>query len=146
MENNNIISEENLEKLVMMEGEKTDNLEVIPKENVINKLNFAYNMDTPIPGKNPEDKFDSILDNMNKETALDDLVKKSAIIKGNAEKNKPDAAAMKKQFVESMLYSQGEQFFEKHHYMMDSQTKRRIRRKIEKDYDAGKFTNKNTLN
>ena len=143
---NNVISEETLENLIKLEGEETEDLEVVSKENVIDKLNFAYNMDTPIPGKDATDKFDSILDDMNKTTAMDNLIKKSALLKSKAQRSNADNAAAKKQFVESMLYSQGEQFFEKHHYMMDAQTKRRIRRKIEKDYDAGKYTKKNTLN
>ena len=38
-----------------------------------------------------------------------------------------------------MLYQQGELYYQQHHYIMDGRTKRKIRKRIERDYDKGRF-------
>lgn len=141
-----------LDKLVQEKGRvitdaELKNITVSDKrmEEITNNVNksFAYDDNMPIPGETVE--FDTN-DNITKESALNSLYKSAtalnAMKKLEAEKakDKEKAAVTKKQFVDAMLYQQGEMYYEQHHFMMDGATKRRIRKRIEKEYDEGKFT------
>ena len=106
-----------------------------------NKSTFAYNDNTPIPGQ--ETHITTDIDTINKDTALESLIIKSAIAKAKQEKeakiSKAERARIRKQVVDQMVYNDGEAFYTKYHYMMDGKMKRRCRRIHEKNFDNGKY-------
>lgn len=141
-----------LDSLVQTYGEELmEKLQVRDKKEILekDKMKLSYADNGPIPGQTLESLLDNQLSGINENTALDSLITKSAAIKSKQEAaQRPLTLAekehAKKQFVDMMMYQQGEAFYEKYHYMMDGQTKRRIRHKIEKDYDKGKYNKKAT--
>ena len=145
-----IINDKTLDDLMLKEGTEINDIKIVPKEKVEKELNLSYNTNNPLPGENIDKKMDSVLDGINKETALNDLIHKATMSKmekfNKKNLSKEEKQQAKKQFIDSLLYHQGEAFYEKYHYMMDSQTKRRYKRKIERDYDLGKFNTSTNLN
>ena len=74
---------------------------------------------------------------------MNTLITHAAIAKAKSESDIREKAKQKyeqrKQFIESMMYQQGELYYQQHHYMMDGKTKRRVRKAIERAYDKGKY-------
>ena len=141
----NIIEEQNTknwETYLEEYGEDTDNIIYKHNESLnIPKHKLAYDDNTPIPGENVD--LDNTIAEINENTALDNLITKSAIYKAQSEKNvlynKQEESRIRKQIIDMILYNEGEAFYQKYHYTMDGKTKRRIRRTIEKNYDNGKY-------
>ena len=141
-----------LDEFIMENGKELDqDIQVLSKEETDKKFddNFQilYDKDTPIPGGNVIHKI-SGLETINEQTALDSLIIKSAMIKAEKEKKeelqrnkltKKDRDAVKKQFVDSLMYQQEEDYYQKHHYIMDGKTKRGTRKRIERDFDKGRY-------
>lgn len=141
----------NLEQLIQRTGE------IIPMEELQKALTrkteineemertatFAYdNGNTPIPGEDVDYKIKEQLNSINENTALDSLVTAAAIAKAQNEKPKltpTQKAEQRKQFIDAMMYQQGELYYQQHHYIMDGKTKRAVRKRIERDYDKGRF-------
>lgn len=141
----------NLEQLIQRTGE------IIPMEELqkamtrkteINEemertASFAYdNGNTPIPGEDVDYKIKEQLNSINENTALNSLVTAAAIAKAQNEKPKltpTQKAEQRKQFIDAMMYQQGELYYQQHHYIMDGKTKRAVRKRIERDYDKGRF-------
>ena len=127
-----------------------DSIKTISKEVIEKKVNnFIYeDSDTPIPGQSIDNKLTNQLDNMNENIALDSLITKAAMTKAKNEANNEmktnklsakERMQYKKNFIESMMYQQGESYYQKHKCMMDGKTKRNTRRHLEKEFDKGKF-------
>lgn len=157
--------ENNLDDFIQKNGvevtnEQLDNIMVTDKrdaeirEDV--KPDYAYDIyDEPIPGQDViADRINSQINNINENTAMNSLIIQSAMIKAKNENDETvksikkemsaeEKAAAKKQFVESMLYQQGELYYQQHHHIMDGKTKKGVRKRIERDYDKGRFSNKN---
>lgn len=140
----------NLNELIQRTGEiisqedlqKAEELKERFVESLKNEPAFAYDSNTPIPGEDVDYKINEQLNAINEKTALDSLINAAAIAKANNEKQQltpTQKAEMKKQFVESMMYQQGELYYQQHHYIMDGRTKRAVRKRIERDYDKGRF-------
>ena len=112
-------------------------------EEMMKNTAFAYdNGNTPIPGEEVDYKIKEQLDSINENTALDSLITAAAIAKAQNEKpslTPAQKAEKRKQFVESMMYQQGELYYQQHHYIMDGKTRRALRKRIERDYDKGRF-------
>lgn len=141
----------NLEQLIQRTGE------IIPMEELQKALtrkteineemertaSFAYdNGNTPIPGEDVDYKIKEQLNSINENTALDSLVTAAAIAKAQNEKpllTPAQKAEKRKQFIDAMMYQQGELYYQQHHYIMDGKTKRAVRKRIERDYDKGRF-------
>lgn len=141
----------NLEQLIQRTGE------IIPMEELQKALtrkteineemertaSFAYdNGNTPIPGEDVDYKIKEQLNSINENTALNSLVTAAAIAKAQNEKPKltpTQKAEQRKQFIDAMMYQQGELYYQQHHYIMDGKTKRAVRKRIERDYDKGRF-------
>ena len=74
---------------------------------------------------------------------MNTLITQAAIAKAKSESDIREKTKQKHeqrtQFIESMMYQQGELYYQQHHYMMDGKTKRRVRRAIERAYDKGKY-------
>lgn len=104
------------------------------------KQTFGYNNNVPIPGEKVD--FNNAL-NIDENTALDNLITKSAIYKAKAEKTaaekKQEEMRIRKQIIDMMVYNEDEAYYQKYHHIMDGKTKRRVKRLIEKNYDAGKY-------
>lgn len=141
----------NLEQFIQKSGDVLSSNElkeaVLKKEEISklmeNETSFAYDTaNTPIPGEEVDYKITEQLDAINKDSALNSLITAAAIAKAQNEKSKltpAQKAEQRKQFVEAMLYQQGELYYQQHHYIMDGRTKRKIRKRIERDYDKGRF-------
>ena len=41
--------------------------------------------------------------------------------------------------MESMMYQQGEAYYQKHHYIMDGKSKRKLRKRLEREFNKGKY-------
>lgn len=144
------MQQDNLDNFIIENGEKiNESIRILSDTEVDKKLddNFhpLYGDDTPIPGKNVVNKINGI-ESINKETALDSLIAKSALIKAKNEAQiekkkltKKTREEKKKQFIESMMYQQEEEYYQKHHYVMDGKTKRSVRKRIERDFDKGRY-------
>lgn len=147
------MQDSNLDEFIMENGTELKNdIQVLSKEETDKKFenNFQilYDNDKPIPGNNVTNKI-SGLEDINEQTALDSLIIKSAMIKAEKEKaeedrqrkklTKKDREAVKKQFVDSLMYQQEEDYYQKHHYVMDGKTKRGTRKRIERDFDKGRY-------
>ena len=144
------MQQDNLDKFIMENGEDVnESMRILSDAEVNTKFddNFhpLYGDDTPIPGGNVIHKINGI-ESINKESALDSLIAKSAIIKAKNEAQeekkkltKKDRESKKKQFVDSMMYQQEEDYYQKHHYVMDGKTKRGVRKRIERDFDKGRY-------
>jgi len=143
-----------LDNFIMENGKEVteNNMQLLDKEQVEKKLNtpikLAYDNDTPIPGENINNKLDMSLSGINEATALDSLITKSAIIKAEKEKEqivktkkltKAEREKYRKEFIDSLMYQQGENYYQANHYIMDGRTKRRVRKKIENDFDKGRY-------
>lgn len=142
-----------LDEFIMENGTELKNdIQVLSKEETDKKFenNFQilYDNDKPIPGNNVTNKI-SGLEDINEQTALDSLIIKSAMIKAEKEKaeedrqrkklTKKDRESMKKQFVDSLMYQQEEDYYQKHHYVMDGKTKRGTRKRLERLFDKGRY-------
>ena len=143
-------------------GEVVNNNEIdfIDKEVGENKVNeliekgkqvsFAYSSPFDMePGKPIGDKIDTKT-STTREEGIEFLVEKTAMLKALKEKaekekekknqvSKEEYEKRKKEFIDSMMYMQGEAFFTKNHHLMDGKTKKRLRRSIERKYNKGKF-------
>ena len=112
-------------------------------EEMMKNTAFAYdNGNTPIPGENVDYKIKEQLDSINENTAMDSLITAAAIAKAQNEKpslTPTQKVEKRKQFIESMMYQQGEFYYQQHHYIMDGKTRRALRKRIERDYDKGRF-------
>ena len=140
----------NLDSFVQENGEEiNETLNIISKEEIQNKLNnkFIYeDTETPIPGEQISDKIDNTLNNINEANALDSLITKAAIVKAENEKKKTkkhltpqERNEVRDQFVDSMLYQEGEAYYQRHHHMMDGKTKRKTKRMIITAFNKGKY-------
>lgn len=131
-----------------------NDVKFVSKDKIKDMVNnqFAYDDNSPIPGDNIDDKINNAVSSINKETALDSLITKAAIIKAKKEAesektvSKEEKAAAKKQFIDAMMYQQGELYYQQHHYIMDGRTKRATRKRLERDYDKGRFKKYTNLN
>ena len=130
-----VISWEDLEKALTRKTEINEEME--------RTASFAYdNGNTPIPGEDVDYKIKEQLNSINENTALDSLITAAAIAKAQNEKPKltpTQKADQRKQFIDAMMYQQGELYYQQHHYIMDGKTKRAVRKRIERDYDKGRF-------
>ena len=140
----------NLDSFVQENGEEiNETLNIISKEEIQNKLNnkFIYeDTETPIPGEQISDKIDNTLNNINEANALDSLITKAAIVKAENEKKKTkkhltpqERNEVRDQFVDSMLYQEGEAYYQRYHHMMDGKTKRKTKRMIITAFNKGKY-------
>ena len=112
------------------------------------KLNdYVYGGSGPIPGESISDELDAIT-NVDKSEAMDSMIMQSAMLKAKAEaeeqqKNKKmtpeERKKYRQQVVDYLMYQQEEQYFMQHKYIMDGKTKRRLRSKIERDFDKGRI-------
>ena len=77
------------------------------------------------------------------DTGMNSLITQAAMMKAKDETDKREAlkqkAEQRKNFIESMMYQQGELYYQQHHYFMDGKTKRRVRKAVERAYDKGKY-------
>lgn len=140
-----------LDNFIVENGTEVKDIEMIDKEKVEEKLNtkikLAYGDSGPIPGESINNKLDNALNDINKDSALDSLIIKSAMVKAEKEKEaakpkkltKAEREKHRERFIESLMYQQGEEYFQKHHYIMDGRTKRRVRKKIENDFNKGRY-------
>lgn len=138
----------NLDSFVKENGEELkENLKLLPKEEIQNKLDktFIYeDVETPLPGEKISDKLNKQIESITEESALDSLITKAAIAKAEKEKVKrrltaKERAEVRDQFVESMMYQEGEAFYQKHHHIMDGTTKRRTKAKIISNFNKGRY-------
>lgn len=119
---------------------------LVSKKDIQDKIDntFAYE-DTPsvIPGKPIDDTIDRQLESLNEDTGMNSLITQAAMMKAKDETDKREAlkqkAEQRKNFIESMMYQQGELYYQQHHYFMDGKTKRRVRKAVERAYDKGKY-------
>lgn len=141
------MQQDNLDNFIMENGsELKDNIQIVDTEPTTNnEFHLAYDTDKPVPGNVVADKINGI-ENINKQTALDSLIIKSALIKAENEAkkskgklSKKERESKKKQFVDSLMYQQEEDYYQKHHYMMDGKTKRGVRKRIERNFDKGRY-------
>lgn len=124
---------------------------LVSKKDIQNKIDntFAYE-DTPtvIPGKPIDDTIDKQLESLNEDTCMNSLITQAAMMKAKDETDKRELMKQKleqrRNFIDSMMYQQGELYYHEYHYFMDGKTKRRVRKAIERAYDKGKY-NKNGL-
>lgn len=139
-----------LDNFIVENGTEVNNIQMIDKEKVADRLNntikLAYGDSGPIPGESINNKLDNALSDINKESALDSLIVKSAMVKAEKEAlakpkklTKAEREKHRERFIESLMYQQGEEYFQKHHYIMDGRTKRRVRKKIENDFNKGRY-------
>lgn len=140
----------NLDTFVQENGEKiTEDLNIVPKEQIQEKLNksFIYeDSETPIPGEQITHKIDNNINSITKESALDSLITKAAIAKAKQESEQikrrltpKERNQVKDQFIESMMYQEGENFYQKYHHIMDGQTKRRTKARILSNFNKGRY-------
>lgn len=138
----------NLDSFVKENGEEVkEELNIIPKEQIQDKLDksFIYeDTETPMPGEKISDKIDNQLDSITKESALESLITKAAIAKAEKENVKrkltpKERAQVRDQFIESMMYQEGEAFYQKYHHIMDGTTKRRTKAKILSNFNKGRY-------
>ena len=140
----------NIDEFVQENGEELkEELNIIPKEKIQDKLDrsFIYeDEETPIPGENISDKIDNTLNSINENSALDSLITKAAIVKAEKEKEKvkrrltpKERAQVKDNFIESMMYQEGEAYYQKYHHIMDGTTKRRTKAKILSNFNKGRY-------
>ena len=131
------MQDSNLDEFIMENGTELKNdIQVLSKEETDKKFENNF-------------QILSGLEDINEQTALDSLIIKSAMIKAEKEKaeedrqrkklTKKDREAVKKQFVDSLMYQQEEDYYQKHHYVMDGKTKRGTRKRIERDFDKGRY-------
>lgn len=144
------MQQDSLDNFIIENGETVnESMRILSDREIDMKLDDSfhplYGDDTPIPGKNVVNKINGI-DSINKDSALDSLIAKSALIKAKNEAQdekkkltKKTREAKKKQFVESMMYQQEEEYYQRHHYVMDGKTKRGVRKRIERDFDKGRY-------
>ncbi len=119
---------------------------LVPKKNIQNKIDntFAYE-DTPtvIPGKPIDDTIDKEIESLNEDTGMNSLITQAAMMKAQDETEKRELMKQKleqrKNFIDSMMYQQGELYYQQYHYFMDGKTKRRVRKAVERAYDKGKY-------
>jgi hypothetical protein len=139
-----------LDSFVQENGEKlTEELKIIPKEQIQEKLDksFIYeDSETPIPGEQISNKIDNNINAITKESALDSLITKAAIAKAKKESEQvkrhltpKERNQVKDQFIESMMYQEGEAFYQKYHHIMDGQTKRRTKARILSNFNKGRY-------
>ena len=144
--NNNL----DLDSLMIKEGEEINenDIKTVNKQDVEKQINnpFAYDSNTPIPGEDIDDKISEQINNIDKNTALDSLITKAAIIKAknestneNKKLSKEELEKVKKNFCEQLFYQQQEDYYTKYHSMMDGKTKRRVRKTIERNFDKGRY-------
>jgi len=143
-----VVNEDEVKFIDKEIGEKKVDELITKGEN--ESVSFAYSSyDDLEPGKPIGDKID-FKASSTREEGLEFLVEKTAKLKALKEKaekekqkkeqiSKKEYEARKKEFIDSMMYMQGEAFFTEHHHVMDGKTKRRLRRTIERQYDKGKF-------
>lgn len=119
---------------------------LVSKDDIQNKINntFAYDDgNTVIPGKPIDDTIDRQLESLNEDTGMNSLITQAAMMKAKSETEKREQlkqkAEQRKNFIESMMYQQGELYYQQHHYFMDGKTKRRVRKAVERAYDKGKY-------
>lgn len=138
----------NLDSFVKENGEELkEDLKIIPKEQIQEKLSrsFIYeDSETPMPGEKISDKIDKQLNSITEESALDSLITKAAIAKAENEKIKrhltpQERNQVREQFIESMMYQEGEAFYQKYHHIMDGKTKRRTKAKIVSNFNKGRY-------
>ena len=139
-----------LDSLMIKEGEEINenDIKTVNKQDVEKQINnpFAYDSNTPIPGEAIDDKISEQINSIDENSALDSLITKAAIIKAkneSANKNKKlskeELEKIKKNFCEQLFYQQQEDYYTKHHYIMDGKTKRRVRKTIERNFDKGRY-------
>lgn len=101
---------------------------------------LSYNTDSPIPGQ--EVVYNHTVDT-DENIALNNLIIKSAMAKAHSEaeiaKSNAEEERIKKQIIDTMMYNEGEIYYQKYHYVMDGKTKRKLKRMIEKKYNEGKY-------
>ena len=116
------------------------------------KPQFAYaDSDKPIPGTN----YVLESDNMTKNQAIEDMIMKNAIMKAQKEQSdatkkkqytKEEIEQKRKEYVDYMVYQQGEAYYLQNHYIMDARTKRRTRKYFEKMWEKKKNSLLNAVN
>lgn len=129
------------EKYLATHGEEINDL--IYTENPYKTQSFAYDTNSPIPGETVDYDDKITKGEIDETTALDDLITKSAIAKA-ANENKvinsiKEQQRIKAQIIDAIFYNEEQAFYQKHRHMMDGKTKRRVKRIIEKNYNAGKY-------
>lgn len=133
-ENGSVIDNETLNKMLLSKDKVQDRIE----------RSYAYDDgNTVIPGTPIDNNLDKQVETLNEESGMNTLITQAAIAKAKSESDIREKTKQKheqrKQFIESMMYQQGELYYQQHHYMMDGKTKRRVRKAIERAYDKGKY-------
>lgn len=101
---------------------------------------YAYGETGPIPGQSIEGHLNKI-SNITKETALSDLITKSAQIKAEKERKIREEAIRKERTFEVFMQQQNDAWFKEHHYQLNGQQKRRLKKIFEKEWKKGRFRN-----
>lgn len=121
------------------------------------KKKFAYEDDTTIL---PDSEYvnrqldETLNKEISKEDAVENMLYKTAVLKARNESedmkellSKEEYEQQKKEIVNYLLYQQEQAYYSEYKFMMDGKTKRKIRKKLEREYDAGKYRpNKSKLN
>ena len=148
MEDKNM--QETLDELAVEIGtpvtdEDMDNIKTYTEKEIDQKLNesanqyaYDYGTGTPIPGESVKNQIDSI-SKIDKKDAVNSMITQLAMMKANTEAEAEKKRQKKADTVAQMMYLQEQEYYRQHHFMMSGSEKRRIRRIIEKKYDAGEF-------
>lgn len=134
--------------------EDTEVIEVTDKKKISDAINrqenkFAYDdRNIPMPGQEMDDKLFRDLTNSDKDTGVKRLLAEAAILKAESEREAEKEQSAKKfvpskeqkeELIKQILYDQERMYFEKYKYMMSGKQRRTLRKKIEKNFDKGRY-------
>ena len=129
---------------VVLEGEARDKYVDESLSAMTEKPTLAYNEGVPLPGADLSDMFNRVA-TVDESNAIDGVIAQNAMkkVREEAERERKETAEEKRRRREadiaSILYNAEEAYFLEHKHIMDSRTKRRTKKIIERDYDKGRY-------
>jgi hypothetical protein len=130
---------------VVLEGEQRDKYVDESLTGITEKPSLAYSEGVPLPGADLTDMFNRVA-TVDESNAIDGVIAQNALkkVREEAEQERRQNAEERKRQREadiaSIMYSAEEQYFLEHKHVMDGRTKRRTKKRIEHDYDKGRYT------